>query len=86
MSKHQLIALGILGLAVITVYTLGIVMAADVLKTVQAGPAEQAAGSPLQQSPSSPYPATWTPTLTPTPGRPTLDSRLGRLPLAARPR
>jgi len=74
MSRQQLIALVILGVAVITVYVLGIVMAADVLKTIRVGPEEPPAGPPPEQSLPSGYPATWTPTLTSTP-RPT-DTRL----------
>lgn len=67
MSRQQVIALGILGLAVATVYTLGIVMAADVLRTMREEPAEPSAGPPPQQILPSPYPPTWTPTSTPTP-------------------
>ena len=67
MSRQQLIALGILGMAVIAVYTLGIVMAADVLKTVRAESAELPGGPLPEQLLTSSYPATWTPTLTPTP-------------------
>lgn len=74
MSRQQLIALAILVAAVITVYTLGIVMAADVLGTLQARSEEPSTGPPAEQSLPSPYPPTWTPTLTLTP-QPT-DTRI----------
>ena len=67
MSRQQLIAIGILGLAVITVYVLGIVMAADVLRLVQVKAAEPPGGPVPQETASSAYPPTWTPTFTPTP-------------------
>jgi len=70
MSRQQVIAVIILGIAVITVYTLGIVMAADVLQTVRAGSEEPFTGPPPQQPLASAYPPTWTPTSTSTP-RPT---------------
>jgi hypothetical protein len=70
MSRQHVIALVILGMAVLTVYALGIVMVADVLQMVRAEPPELPAAPPPQELLSSPYPPTWTPTFTPTP-RPT---------------
>jgi hypothetical protein len=73
MSRQQVIALLILGMAVLTVYTLGIVMAADVLQTVRAELPQLPAGPPPEEPLSSPYPPTWTPTFTPLP-RPSATS------------
>jgi hypothetical protein len=53
-SRQQVIALAILGMAVLTVYALGVVMAADVLQMVRAEPPEPPAARIFSKSRGNP--------------------------------